>query len=148
MKIYLAADHAGFFLKEILRKFLIEQGHEVTDFGANRENKDDDYPDFIHPVAEKVSEDPGKRWGIVLGGSGEGEAMVANRYKGVHAVVWYGMNDRILTLSREHNNANVLSIGARFISVEEAKHGIQLWLETPFSYDPRHQRRIDKIDNP
>lgn len=146
MKIYLGSDHAGFFLKEMLRKFLLEQGYEVTDFGANRENKEDDYPDFVHPVAEKVSEDPEHRWGIILGGSGEGEAMTANRYKGVRAAVWYGKNERILTLSREHNNANVLSIGARFVHEDEVKQAVLLWLKTPFSGDDRHVRRISKID--
>lgn len=147
MKIYLGSDHAGFRLKEEIRHFLVAEGYNVTDLGANRESRDDDYPDFVHPVAEKVSEDPDNRWGIILGGSGEGEAIVANRYKGVRAAVWYGKNDRIITLSREHNDANVLAIGARFVSAEEAKLAIQLWLTTPFSHDPRHQRRIDKIDS-
>ena len=146
MTIYLASDHAGFKLKEDIRHFLVAGGHKVTDLGANRETRDDDYPDFMRPVAEHVSREKDVV-GILFGGSGEGEAMAANRFPGVRAAVWYGKNDRIITLSREHNNANVLAIGARFVSTEEAKHAIQLWLETPFSQDPRHKRRIDKIDN-
>ena len=147
MKIYLGSDHAGFQLKEEIRHFLVAEGYDVADLGANRESRDDDYPDFVHPVAERVAQEQGAV-GIVFGGSGQGEAMVANRFPGVRATVWYGKNDRIITLSREHNDANVLAIGARFVSTQEAKLAIQLWLEKPFSYDPRHQRRIDKIDNP
>ena len=146
MKIYLASDHAGFHLKEEIRTFLIQEGYEVTDFGANRLDKEDDYPDFIHPVAEVVAGDPTQSKGIIFGGSGEGEAMVANRYKGVRAAVWYGKNERIITLSREHNNANVLSIGARFVDEEETKQAVLLWLTTPFSEEDRHTRRLDKID--
>ena len=146
MKIYLASDHAGFKLKEEIRGYLVGLGYEVADLGANRETPDDDYPDFIRPVAERVAGEENAK-GIVFGGSGQGEAMVANRVSGVRAAVWYGKNDKILVLSREHNDANVLSVGARFISTEEAKQGIKLWLETPFTYDPWHARRIDKIDN-
>ena len=146
MKIYLGSDHAGFKLKEDIRHFLVEAGYEVADLGPNREAPGDDYPDYVRPVAEHVAKEENAR-GIVFGGSGEGEAMVANRIPGVRAAVWYGKNDRIVTLSREHNDANVLAVGARFVSDEEAKRGIKLWLETPFSNDPRHKRRIDKIDN-
>lgn len=146
MKIYLGADHAGFKLKEDIRHFLVETGYEVADLGPNREVPDDDYPDYIRPVAERVAHEKGAV-GVVFGGSGEGEAMVANRFSGVRAAVWYGKNDRIVALSREHNDANILSVGARFVSTEEAKHAIQLWLTTPFTYEPRHERRIDKIDN-
>ena len=145
MTIYLASDHAGFPLKEEIRGFLVAVGHHVQDLGPHRLNKDDDYPDFIRLVAERVSKEK-DALGIVFGGSGQGEAMVANRFHGVRAAVWYGKNDRIITLSREHNNANVLAIGARFVSSEEAKHAVQLWLGTPFSFDERHVRRIDKID--
>lgn len=144
--IYIASDHAGFALKEEIRHFLVEQGYPVADLGPNREARDDDYPDFIRPVAEHVAREENAK-GIVFGGSGEGEAIVANRVPGVRAVVWYGKNDRIITLSREHNDANILAIGARFISTEEVKQAILLWLKTPFSHEPRHQRRIDKIDN-
>jgi ribose 5-phosphate isomerase B len=144
-KIYLGADHAGFDLKEEIRRFLVEQGYDVADVGANRKTYDDDYPDYMRPVAEQVAGDKGSR-GILFGGSGQGEAMVANRISGARAAVWYGKNDKIVALSREHNDANILSIGARFVSTEEAKRAVALWLETPFSYDPRHERRVDKID--
>lgn len=145
MKIYLASDHAGFELKEALKKYLAGLGYEVEDKGAFSLNPEDDYPDFIRPVAEAVVADPDNR-GIVLGGSGQGEAMVANRYTGVRAAVYYGGQREILKLSRAHNNANVLSLAARFISEQEAKEAVKLWLETPFSGNERHIRRIEKID--
>jgi ribose 5-phosphate isomerase B len=144
MKIYIGSDHAGYELKETLKKFLVELGHEVIDKGAFELNPEDDYPDFIRPVAEAVASDPESR-GIILGGSGQGEAMVANRVKGVRAAVYYGGDLEIVKLSREHNNANTLSLGARFISEEEAKKAVKLWLETPFA-GGRHQRRLEKID--
>lgn len=146
MTIYLASDHAGFALKEELRGFLIAEGYDVVDLGPSRYDEKDDYPDFALPVARKVAEDPAHTRGIVLGGSGEGEAMAANRVRGVRAAVWYGKNDRIITLSREHNDANVLAIGARFVSAEEAKNAVKLWLETPFSADARHVRRLAKLE--
>ena len=114
--------------------------------GANRYDEKDDYPDFVLPVAQNVAKDSARTRGIVLGGSGEGEAMAANRIRGVRAAVWYGKNDRIITLSREHNDTNVLAIGARFVDIEEAKHAVKLWLETPFSQDARHVRRLAKLD--
>ncbi|MEK7085195.1 MAG: RpiB/LacA/LacB family sugar-phosphate isomerase [Patescibacteria group bacterium] len=146
MKIYIGTDHAGFELKEALKKYLAEIGHEVEDKGAFSLNLEDDYPDFIRPVAEAVAADPENTRGIVLGGSGQGEAMVASRYKGVRAAVYYGGEREIIKLSREHNNANILSLGARFISAEEAKEAVKLWLDTPFSGEARHIRRIEKID--
>lgn len=146
MKIYLGSDHAGFKLKEEIRHFLVAEGYHVADLGPNREAPDDDYPDFVRPVAKRVGVEQ-DACGIVFGGSGEGEAIVANRVSGVRAVVWYGKNDRIITLSREHNDANVLAIGARFVSTQEAKQAIMLWLKTPFSEDPRHKRRLDKIED-
>lgn len=145
MKIYLGADHAGFHLKEQLRGYLLDLGYEVVDMGANRYDEKDDYPDFVLPVAEKVAEDPDHARGVVLGGSGEGEAMAANRFPEVRAAVWYGKNERILTLSREHNNANVLAIGARFVTDEEARKAVELWLRTPFPEEERHTRRLHKF---
>ncbi|MFC1595219.1 ribose 5-phosphate isomerase B [Patescibacteria group bacterium] len=145
MKIYLGTDHAGFELKESIKQFLIEKGHDVEDFGASSFDKEDDYPDFIKPVAEAVARDPEQSRGIILGGSGQGEAITANRFKGVRAVVYYGGDIDIVKLSREHNNANVLSFGARFVSEQEAKQAIELWLSIEFE-GGRHQRRIDKID--
>jgi len=145
MKIYIATDHAGFEIKEGLIPFLTSLGHDVEDCGARILDAQDDYPDFAAKVAETVPKEEGSV-GIVLGGTGQGEAMVANRFKGVRAVVYYGGAKEIVTLSREHNNANVLSLGARFLSLDEAKEAVQLWLETPFSNEERHIRRIGKID--
>ena len=147
MTIYLASDHAGFHLKEELKTYLASFSYEVEDLGNREYDPNDDYPDFIIPVAKAVAQDPKNRCGIIMGGSGEGEAIAANRIKGARAVVWYGKNERILTLSREHNDANILSIGARFVETEEAKRGVKLWLETPFSEEPRHERRLAKIED-
>ena len=144
MKIYIGADHAGFELKEKLKVFLSEKGYQVEDKGALKYDSEDDYPDFIRPVAEAVSREPESR-GVVLGGSGQGEAIVANRIKGVRAVVYCGGSTKIVKLSREHNDANILSLGARFISEEKAKKAVELWLSTSFK-GGRHQRRIEKID--
>lgn len=144
MKIYIGGDHAGYQLKEKLKEFLKSLGHEVEDKGAFKYDPEDDYPGFIKPVAEAVAKDLESR-GVVLGGSGQGEAMVANRMRGVRAAVFYGGNLDIVKLSREHNNSNILSFGARFISEEEAKKAVKIWLETPFAAD-RHERRVKKID--
>ncbi|PIR69498.1 MAG: ribose-5-phosphate isomerase, partial [Candidatus Niyogibacteria bacterium CG10_big_fil_rev_8_21_14_0_10_46_36] len=141
----LATDHAGFALKEKLKAYLQEGGHDVQDMGAHSLDDQDDYPDFIRPLAEAISKDPESR-GIILGGSGQGEAMAANRVAGVRAAVYYGGDKEIVVLSREHNDANILSLGARFLSDEEAKSIVKLWLGTAFSGEVRHQRRIDKID--
>lgn len=146
MRIYLGTDHAGFELKEKLKKFIIELGYEVEDLGNIVYDVQDDYPDFILPVAKKVAEDPENNRGIILGGSGQGEAMVANRIKDIRAAVIYDYNEEIVKLSREHNNANILSLGARFLTDWEAKHLVKLWLETQFSGEERHTRRIQKID--
>jgi len=145
MRIYIATDHAGFELKQTLVIYLKELGFEVEDFGAHEYNKGDDYPDFVVPVAEAVSKDPESR-GIVLGGSGQGEAIAANRFSGVRAAVYYGGNTQIIKLSREHNDANILSLGARFLNDTEAKTAVKSWLQTDFSGEERHQIRINKID--
>ncbi len=145
MKIYIGSDHAGFALKEKLVEFLKELRYEVEDKGAYSFNPQDDYPDFVEPVAEAVSKDP-KSKGIVLGGSGEGESMATDRFPHVRTALWYGGSLEPLKLSREHNDANILSLGARFFSEEEARKAVKLWLETPFSGDERHVRRIKKLD--
>ena len=144
MNIHLATDHAGLELKNTIKDCLIGKGHEVTDHGAHEYDAQDDYPDFIFPCARAVAADPESR-GIILGGSGQGEAMAANRIKGVRAAVYYGSEWEIARLSREHNNANVLSLGARFISEQEIYDIIETWLDEPFE-GGRHQRRIDKLD--
>lgn len=144
MKIHLATDHAGFSHKEMLKMHLVEQGHEVIDHGDTVLNEHDDYPDFVTPCAQAVAEDT-ESMGIVFGGSGEGEAMCANRIKGVRAVLYYGGSTDILVFSREHNNANILSIGARFMSPQQTLSAVDLWLTTPFSGDERHVRRLNKF---
>lgn len=146
MRIYLGTDHAGFDLKEKLKVYLQDLGYEIEDMGNFVFEQNDDYPDFILPVAKKIAEDPENNRGIILGGSGQGEAMAANRIKGVRAAVVYNFNDEIIRLSREHNDANVLSLGARFISEDEAREAVKFWLETEFSNDECHKRRIEKID--
>lgn len=146
MKVYFATDHAGFDLKEKLFPFVHELGYDVVDFGAFKLDPDDDYPEYIKQAAAAVSENPTDK-AIILGGSGQGEDMVADKFPGVRSAVYYGGNLEVVKLSREHNDANVLSLGARFLSVEEAKEAVQLWLTTDFSNEERHQRRIGKIDN-
>jgi ribose 5-phosphate isomerase B len=145
MKIVVATDHAGFLMKEEIKKFLVAEGHEVVDDGAHELQSGDDYPDFIRPAAWKVANGE-VNLGIIFGGSGEGEAMVANRIRGVRATVYYGGTTDIIKLSREHNNANILSLGARFLSGDDVKHVVKMWLEASFSGDERHARRIEKID--
>ena len=144
MKIYIGADHAGFEMKEMLKKYLVGLKYEVEDKGAFKYQPEDDYPDFILPVARAVAADPESR-GIVIGGSGEGEAMCANRVKGARAAVFYGGNFEIIELSRKHNNANILSLGARFIDDEIAKKAVELWLKPPFE-GGRHDARLKKLD--
>jgi ribose 5-phosphate isomerase B len=146
MKIHMGADHAGYLLKEELKKYITELGHETVDHGAFTLDVQDDYPDFVEPVAQAVSQDE-TSMGIVLGGSGQGEAMNANRFEHVRAIEYYGGDLEMVTLGREHNNANVLSLGARFVTEEEARQAVKLFLETDFSHDERHVRRLEKIDD-
>ncbi len=145
MKIYIGSDHAGYELKEQLKPYIESLGHEVKDFGPFAFDINDDYPDFCRPVAEAVAGDKSSM-GIVLGGSSLGEAIVVNRMKGIRAVGYYGGNIDVIKLSREHNDANILSLGARLMEVDEAKYAVKIWLSTPFSNDERHVRRIAKID--
>lgn len=141
MRIALASDHAGFRYKTILARHLAALGHEVVDFGTKSEEPVD-YPDFIRPAAEAVSCGDCER-GIVLGGSGNGEAMAANRVKGVRcALCW---NEEVARLSRQHNDSNVLSLGERLISERQAIAIVNVWLTTPFE-GGRHVRRIKKLD--
>ena len=159
MKIFIGADHAGFEMKQALLPFLRELGHEVVDKGAFEFNADDDYPDFIIPVAREVAKDPEVVRGVVIGGSGQGEAMAANRFKGVRAAVYYGFpiprsdvesgsrsDLSIIKLSRQHNNSNILSLGARFLNENDAKEALRLWLLTPFAEENRHHRRLKELD--
>jgi ribose 5-phosphate isomerase B len=141
MKIAIGSDHAGFKYKEEIREALEVLGHNVTDFGTHSEEPVD-YPLFIRPVAEAVARGEFER-GIVLGGSGNGEAMVANRLKGIRcALCWNAESAR---LGRQHNNANVLSLGQRMMPLETALELVRIWLDTPFE-GGRHERRIALID--
>jgi ribose 5-phosphate isomerase B len=146
MKIYLATDHAGFELKNNLESFLKGLGYDVVDCGANTYDEKDDYTDFISKAAFEVSKNPNENRGIILGGSGQGEAIVANRMSGVRAIVYYGGDIDIVRLGREHNNSNILSLGARFMSIDDAQMAVKIFLETPFLEEERHSRRIKKID--
>ena len=143
MKIAIGSDHAGFQYKEKIGVFLTGLGHAVIDFGTHSEEPVD-YPLFIRPVAEAVARGEFER-GVVLGGSGNGEAMVANRVKGIRcALCWNAESAR---LGRQHNNANVISLGQRMMTIETALELVRVWLDTPFE-GGRHQRRIDLIDAP
>jgi len=157
MKVYFAADHAGFELKSTLMAFIRQLGYEVEDCGAYEFVMEDDYPAFVSLAARSVSESvENTARGIVIGASGEGEAIVANRFRGVRAVVFYGGGREqkdasgqtldIIKSSRIHNNSNVLSLGARFLTEDEAKKAVEGWLTTPFSGEERHMRRIAQID--
>lgn len=152
--INIAADHAGFDHKEAIKEWLTSEGYEVVDHGAYEFEGEDDYPDFVAPAANAVAADPQER-GIVIGGSGQGEAIVANRFPGVRAVVFNGqympadgreVPEEIIT-ARQHNDANVISLGARFLSIREAIEAVELFLDTEFSGEERHVRRIEKIDD-
>ena len=145
MKIYIGSDHAGFEMKKDLISYLKEMNYEVFDLGPSEYVHDDDYPDYISLVAHEVSKDF-KVTGIILGYSGQGEAIVANRFPNVRAAVFYGGSKHIVTLCREHNDANILSLGAHFLTTEEARRAVDLFLGTKFSGEERHIRRIKKIE--
>lgn len=161
MKIALATDHAGYEQLKELKQFLESLGHECANFGPTQYDPDDDYPDFIIPAAKAVA--AGQcQFGIILGRSGQGEAMAANRIKNVRCAVYYGTSlpieavdasgetstDKyeVVKKSRQHNDANMLSIAASYVSMDETKKVTKIWLETPFSGESRHQRRHDKLD--
>lgn len=154
MKIFVGSDHAGFGLKEKLVPYLKELGHEVEDKGAFEYKEDDDYPDYIIPVAREVSRRPNDVRGIVFGGSGQGEGMAANKFRNVRATVFYGERGCIVTeeqesiikISRADNNANLLSIGVRFVTEEEIKIAVKEWLDTSFKNEDKYQRRILKME--
>lgn len=140
MRISIGADHAGFPLKEALREFLVEEGHEILDVGTDSEEAVD-YPDFCAAAARAVAEGRVER-GIVLGGSGQGEQMVANKVRGIRAAL---CNDLYLAeLSRRHNDANVLAMGGRIVAVPLAKEIVRAWLATPFE-GGRHARRLEQV---
>ena len=149
MKLYLATDHAGFALKEEVKKYLEEKGHNLADCGALTLEEGDDYPSYMARAAEQVRDDamhdPGMA--IIFGGSGQGEAIVANRFRHVRAIVYAGGNLELVKLGREHNDANVLAVGARFVTLAEAIQAIELFLMTSFSHEERHSDRIIQIED-
>ena len=142
MRVHLGGDHAAHDLLLDLVAFLREQGHDVTNHGPHEYDALDDYPVFVLRAAEAVAADPGS-FGVVLGGSGNGEQMAANKVTGIRAALCY--NDELASLAREHNDAKVISIGARMNTVEQARSMVQTFLATPFSGDPRHVRRITMV---
>lgn len=143
--IFLASDHAGFELKQSIARYLEKEGIAYTDMGPLDYDSQDDYPDFIIPAAEQVAAHPKDSMAIVLGGSGQGEAIAANKIPGIRAALFYGGSMEIVRLSKVHNNANVLSLGARFVTEVEALEAVKIWLDTTFSEEPRHARRLEKI---
>jgi ribose 5-phosphate isomerase B len=143
LTIAIGSDHAGFRYKEAIKRMLVDEGHTVQDFGTDSEAPCD-YPDFIRPVAEAVARGEFER-GIVLGGSGNGEAIVANRVRGVRCGLCW--NEQVATWNRSHNDANMLSLGQRTISEAEALQIVRVWLSTAFE-GGRHARRVEKIDAP
>ena len=142
MRIHIGSDHAGLELKAALIEYLESKGHSVTDYGPFEFDAVDDYPDFCIPASIATVADPGSL-GIVLGGSGNGEQIAANKVKGVRAALAW--NVETAQLAKEHNNANVVGIGGRMHSIDECKRIIDAFIETPFSNDERHIRRINKI---
>ena len=146
MKIYLASDHAGFKLKNQIIGWVTEFGYEPVDLGPFVYHEGDDYPDFIKLAAKEVSADPENCRAIILGGSGEGEAIVANRFPKVRACVYYGGNREIIKLARQHNDANVLVLGARTTGIQTAIDMTLTFLSQSFE-GGRHQRRVDKLNH-
>ena len=158
-QIYLASDHAGYELKEKVKTYLIEKGYPVFDCGNTNYLEGDDYTDYMHLAAQKLQQDIQKNLetnletntkntsrAIVFGGSAEGEAIVMNRYSGIRCTTYYGLNLDIVKLGREHNDANAIAFGARFVEDQECLRAVDMFLDTPFSMDPRHIRRITKIE--
>lgn len=161
MKVYLATDHTGLELKNKVKAFLQKEGYQIEDCGAYEYNKNDDYPDFISKAAEKVSQNPDNTRGVIFGASGQGEAMVANKFKNVRCALFYtpaiptqavNIEGRqstdpfeIIKLTREHNFANMLSIGIRFVKEEDVFKAVKVWLEAPLTTEEQHVRRVEKI---
>jgi ribose 5-phosphate isomerase B len=144
--IYFATDHAGFELKNKLLLYVKDLGYTINDVGAHVYDAGDDYPDYVKIASESVSLNVNESMAVVLGGSGTGEAIVANKHPQIRACAYYGGDLDIVKLSRRHNNANVLSLGARFLTDDQAKEAVKIFLETEFSDEERHVRRVNKID--
>ena len=144
MRIHIGSDHAGLELKAELVKHLTENGHDVSDHGPHEYDALDDYPDFCIPAAEAVAKDPSSL-GIVLGGSGNGEQIAANKVKGIRAALAWSIETA--KLARDHNNANVIAVGGRMHEISLVKEIIDTFIASPFSHDERHLRRIKKISD-
>ncbi|MFG2077843.1 ribose-5-phosphate isomerase [Nonomuraea maritima] len=142
MRVYIGADHAGYELKNHLVTWLKDHGHEVIDCGPFVYDPEDDYPAFVLRAAEGVAGDPGSL-GVVIGGSGNGEQIAANKVRGIRAALAW--SEETARLGREHNNANVVGVGARMHSAEEATRFVEVFLSTPFSGGERHSRRIAQL---
>lgn len=147
MIIHLATDHAGFSHKEAIAQWLQEEGYTVVDHGSYIYDPLDDFPDFISRAAEAVSKQPKKCRAIIFGGSGQGEAMLANRFPHVRAVTYYGGVDSIPALSRHHNDSNILSVGARFVDINITKQVVWEWLHEAPLPDEKYKRRNKKIES-
>lgn len=145
--IHLASDHAGLDHKEKIKLWLENSVYNVVDHGANSFHPLDDFTDFVGKAARAVSDNPEESCAIIFGGSGQGEAMLANRYPRVRATTFYGGDREIIRLSRMHNNANIISFGARFVTIDEVKDCVLTWLSTPASEDEKYQRRNQKIES-
>jgi ribose 5-phosphate isomerase B len=145
MVIHLATDHAGFTHKEAVATWLKSEGYEIKDHGAFTFDESDDFPDFISLAASAVNKKPQESRGIVFGGSGQGEGMMANSYPNVRATVYYGGDTSVPVLSRQHNDANVLSIGARFVNLDDTKKIVWDWLHTEALIDEKYHRRNKKM---
>lgn len=145
--IHLATDHAGYVYKEFIKTHLVELGYKIVDHGAYEFDPEDDYPKFVNLAAEAVSKANDDTVAIILGGSGQGEAMAASRYENIRTTVCYGgeMAKEIVKAGKEHNNANVLSLGARFIEEKDVLELVDVWLTTEFSKDERHVRRLSQL---
>lgn len=142
MRVHIGSDHAGFDLKAELLRTLTADGHDVVDHGPADFDPDDDYPTYCIPAAEAVVADAGSL-GVVIGGSGNGEQIAANKVRGARAVLAY--DDETARLGRQHNNATVIAIGARMHTAEQATEIVRTFLDTDFSGEERHQRRIDLL---
>ncbi|HEY1041244.1 MAG TPA: RpiB/LacA/LacB family sugar-phosphate isomerase [Candidatus Paceibacterota bacterium] len=149
--LLITCDHAGFEDKQQLCVLLEQEGkYTVVDVGPDSMHPDDDYPLTVAPMCKLLQEALAQKqqaFGIIIARSGQGEAMVANRFKGIRAMVVNNANDEVVRLGRDHNNANVISLGTAFMTLGEIKHAIDIFVSTPFSNDTRHQRRIAQIDD-
>ena len=142
-KIYLSGDHAGFKLKEKLKPWIEKKGYRIMDFGPLKYNPKDDYPDFVIPMAKKLTKDKNAA-GIIVAGSGQGEAIAKNKVKGIRAGLYHGGSLKIVNTGRAHDNTNILCFGSRFVTEAEAKKAINMFLKTKFD-GGRHTRRLKKV---